>query len=793
MGHDTHIVRKTDTIEDHLPRPVDGLDNTHHDVLQLNHGCPEGASVTRIEVIDAVSDPRTKYVLYAGLAMVMIIFELDNSTVSTYRNFAASEFNQLSMLATLNTVTSIISAVSKPPIAKLSDVLGRAEAYIITVTCYVLSYILCAAAKSFDTYAGGCVLYALGQAGTSMLNAIVISDISSMRWRGFVYNILYLPFLVTPWISAFIVDSVVNGIGWRWGIGIDLGGIAILTCGFSSLLIPTTLAAKTTSRWKTAWIDALIVLGAVFLACLYPYEKYIAKHPVIPVRYFHSLSVLVPMALACIDNIGFGTTHTYLYAWSMVSHNFSPRNAQFLSWTSGVMQALAGMCIGLLMYRLRRYKWIAVAGAIVRMIGYGLMIRLRTNTSSLAELFIVQLIQGLGSGIIETVLIVAAQICVTHSELAQVTSLVMLGSFVGNAIGSAIAGGIYTGKLRERLHVRLGGAVGEVRLDQLYNSITGALPAWGTSERVAVNQAYSDVMGYISYAALAVSVPVVLLTLVLPDKRLGNLNRRIFRCLKRTVYVTFPGEVIDVHHVGQVSFFSLVLVALATSYDYIVVGGGACGLVMANRLSEDLDHSVLIIERGGSVLNNALVYDTSAYSAAFATSIDYAYQSAPQTYMGNKVETLRAGKALGPDIHHWGTLKEDRLLLDPKFVLFWAAKNGRKKIIGKIQTFMQHKQTEIDPVLEDRVLMVATRQPRIGMSTYLSLDLAHRVQSKTSTAGIKPLRKAQAQPMTRVSSSSTSSSSSSTSSRWQRCPDVLAQHCIPFVVNLTTVGENLQD
>ncbi|KAH1344071.1 hypothetical protein KXV68_002167 [Aspergillus fumigatus] len=561
MGPDPSI-RKTGLIEDPLSSPKDGQDKSHNEVRELHD---ELACVTRIEVIGSVISPRNKYILYAGLVMVMIVFELDNSTVSTYRNFAASEFGQLSMLATLNTVTSVVAAVSKPPISKLSDVLGRAETYIITITCYVLSYVLCASARSLDTYAGGCVLYALGQSGTSILNAIVISDISSMRWRGFVYNIIYLPFLVTPWVSAFIVENVVNGIGWRWGIGmfailmpscasiiiisllvfqhrakktssvvyhrpsvhgfcsgIDLGGIAILTCGFSSLLIPTTLAATTTSRWKTPWIDALIVLGAVLLACLYPYEKYIAGNPVFPVRYFHTLSVLVPVALACIDNIGFGTTHTYLYAWSMVSHNFSPRNAQFLSWTSGVIQALAGMCIGLLMYRLRRYKWIAVAGAIVRLIGYGLMIRLRTNTSSLAELFITQLIQGLGSGVIETVAIVAAQVSVPHSELAQVTSLVMLGAFVGNAVGSAIAGGIYTGKLRERLQVRLGSAIGEARLDQLYNSITGTLPMWGTWQRVAVNQAYSDVMGYICYAALAVSVPVVLLTLLLPDSRLGD-------------------------------------------------------------------------------------------------------------------------------------------------------------------------------------------------------------------------------------------------------------------------------
>ncbi|KKK25968.1 siderochrome-iron transporter [Aspergillus ochraceoroseus] len=499
------------------------------------------AGVSKIKAVEAVGGRKGRYFMYAGLAMMMVIYELDNSTVGTYRNFATSDFHHLSMLATLNTAASIISAVSKPPIAKLSDVLGRAEAYIITVTFYILSYILCASSKSFSTYAGGYVFYAIGQAGTAILNSTIVSDLSSMRWRGFMYNILYVPFLITPWVSAFIVDSVVNGIGWRWGIGmfailmpfcasfiiitllvfqrrarqaglilneqlaiysfcsrIDLGGILILSGGFALILIPITLAATTTSRWSTPWVDALIVLGGLVLLSLFVYEKYISRHPVVPVRYFRTLSVVLSLALGCIDNIGYGATHTYLFIWSMVSHNFSPRDAQFLTYTNGVSQALTGMATGLLMYRFRR------------------------NESSTTELFIVQVVQGLGSGIIETIIIVAAQISVPHAELAQVTSLIMLGTFLGNGIGSSVAGAIYTGQLRQRLRMHLGSGVSESKVDILYNSITGTLPAWGTVERTAVNQAYSDVMGYITIAALAFSVPIVILSVFLPDKKLGD-------------------------------------------------------------------------------------------------------------------------------------------------------------------------------------------------------------------------------------------------------------------------------
>ncbi|KAL4868999.1 hypothetical protein BDV12DRAFT_185557 [Aspergillus spectabilis] len=82
-------------------------------------------------------------------------------------------------------------------------------------------------------------------------------------------------------------------------------------------------------------------------------------------------------------------------------------------------------------------------------------------------------------------------------------------------------------------------------------------------------------------------------------------------------------------------------------YDFVIVGGGTSGLVVANRLSELNNVTVAVIEAGDSVLNNFNVTDVLGYSLAFGTEIDWAYQTENQTYAGGQKQTIRAGRAIG--------------------------------------------------------------------------------------------------------------------------------------------------
>lgn len=87
--------------------------------------------------------------------------------------------------------------------------------------------------------------------------------------------------------------------------------------------------------------------------------------------------------------------------------------------------------------------------------------------------------------------------------------------------------------------------------------------------------------------------------------------------------------------------------ANSPKYDFVIVGGGTSGLVVANRLSENKDITVAVIEAGDSVYNNPNVTNVSGYGRAFGTHIDWAYPTVPQEYAGGGKQIMRAGKAIG--------------------------------------------------------------------------------------------------------------------------------------------------
>ena len=81
-------------------------------------------------------------------------------------------------------------------------------------------------------------------------------------------------------------------------------------------------------------------------------------------------------------------------------------------------------------------------------------------------------------------------------------------------------------------------------------------------------------------------------------------------------------------------------------YDYVIVGAGSAGCVLANRLTEDPDVSVLLIEAGGPDTNE-LVHLPAAFSALYRTAQDWDHSTIYEPYANDRRVYLPRGRVLG--------------------------------------------------------------------------------------------------------------------------------------------------
>src|SRR5690349_12006728 len=87
-------------------------------------------------------------------------------------------------------------------------------------------------------------------------------------------------------------------------------------------------------------------------------------------------------------------------------------------------------------------------------------------------------------------------------------------------------------------------------------------------------------------------------------------------------------------------------IVVMASADYVIVGAGSAGCVLANRLSEDPSVRVLLIEAGGKD-RSPNIKIPAAFANQFHTKLDWDYETEPEPHVDNRRLYIPRGRSVG--------------------------------------------------------------------------------------------------------------------------------------------------
>ncbi|WFD47118.1 hypothetical protein GLX27_001765 [Malassezia furfur] len=501
--------------------------------------------------------------LYASIFVMALAISLDSISFNLYLNYACSEFDALSSMGTVVIVQQLVRAISKPPVAKLADVVGRIGTLLVVLALYAGGYAIMASATSFAMLLVGTIAQSLGSTGVQVLQSVIIADTTSVQWRGLLIATVNLPYLINFAVTGPFVDHVLRTHGWRAGFAfwvvcvplsalpllvtllvglrrarrraaarappadarpaepnllrqMDLLGMGLFSSGLTLILLPLSLGGVAAVRAGWTSERAEMLAGCALLAAFAWWETQAAA-PFLPYQAVSNRTVTMTCAIAALDFAGFYLSWTYLAPFIMILRDWDQlRTAYFVS-TQNVTSTLTGMLVGMLMAYTRRLKRFLTWGYVVRVLGVALMIHYRALGHTAATLVLCQVLQGIGGGSVAVTMQVAVQVAVPPARVALVTAFELLTTEVGAAFGSAFASALFTARLRPALAAHLPHLSPDA-LDHVQGNLGAVLRyPLGSPERTAIAQAWVEVMRALCVASLLVQLPALVMTFCVPE------------------------------------------------------------------------------------------------------------------------------------------------------------------------------------------------------------------------------------------------------------------------------------
>ncbi|HEX4703250.1 MAG TPA: MDR family MFS transporter, partial [Pseudonocardiaceae bacterium] len=428
---------------------------------------------------DTVRVPRLDrkvLVVFPGLMLGMLLAALDQTIVATSLPTIVTDLGGLTHLSWVVTSYLQTSCVSTPIYGKLGDIYGRKRLFQGAIVLFLIGSALCGTARSMNALIAYRALQGIGAGGLMVNSQAIIGDLvvpaERGRYQGFMQSVFAFATLAGPLLGGVLTEDL----SWRWvfyvnlPIGvvalvviatmlklparprrrspIDWSGAVLLSAGVSAVILVTSWGGGT-FPWLSTPIIVLAVAGVVLLSALVVVERR-AVDPLLPPRLFRNPSLRVSVPLIFVVGFGMVGVATFNPLYQQVVDGVSPTMSGLRLAPMMLSMMCTSVACGQTIARIGRYRWFPVVGTCLLIVGMFLLSLLEVGTSYGFQ-FVALVVVGVGLGMINPVLVLAAQNAVQPKDIGVATSTNTFGRTVGSSFGVAVFGTIFATRLTDAL------------------------------------------------------------------------------------------------------------------------------------------------------------------------------------------------------------------------------------------------------------------------------------------------------------------------------------------------------
>jgi EmrB/QacA subfamily drug resistance transporter len=469
------------------------------------------------------------WLLFSGLALALLLSELDQTVFATALPTVVGELNGVSDMLWVNTVYILTGTITMPVYGHLSDRVGRKPLLVAGLLVFLAGSVVGGLASGIGTLILARAIQGLGGGGLIILVQAVVADIVPARDRAPYLGAIGAVFAVSALAGPLVGGWLTDGVGWRWAfwMNLPLGGLALLAValllqepprshgrvrldvgGFATLSLAVTAVVLLASWGGTryAW-DSPVVLGlaggAVGAGVGFVVAERRAVAPIIPLRLFADRTFTAAVVAGLVMAVAMFGTVGYLPTYLQMVTGLSPTAAGLAMITLIAGLALSTVGSAQIVRRTGRYRTLPLVGTGLTAAALALLATLTPATPlwlSGGYLFLL----GLGIGCAWEVLVVVVQNSAPDTVVGTATAANSFFREIGVCLGSALVGALFTARLSTLLAERLPASAGPVPdLQSLTPALLHALPE---EVRQAVAGAYNDALTPV----FGLLVPVVL-------------------------------------------------------------------------------------------------------------------------------------------------------------------------------------------------------------------------------------------------------------------------------------------